>query len=95
MLVIYNDSHKNLSKEVRGIVGRYCWKISRDLWIWPKASIRFEIENELKNCYNSLRVIFLWKDSSSELGYRYKLIGGLKSRQNKFGLFNHFKKFTD
>ena len=26
-----------------------------------------------------------------QLGYRYKFIGDSNSRQNKFGLFNHFK----
>ena len=95
MLVIYNDSPKNKSKIVRAVVGRYCWKISRDLWIWPKAAIRFEIENEVSINKESLRVILVWKDSKSELGYRYKFIGDSNSRQNKFGLFNHFKKFSD
>lgn len=95
MLVIYNDSPKKHSKEVRGIVGRYCWKIARDLWIWPKASIRFEIENELKLSENKLRIVFLWRDNKSELGYRFKFIGGLKSRHNKFGFFNHLEKFSE
>lgn len=93
MLVIFNDSPKKYSKQVRALVGRYCWKIARDVWVWPQASIRYDILKSLRECSEPMRIIFVWKDSTAELGYRFKTAGNMHSRQNEFGLFNHKSKF--
>ncbi len=73
MLVIFNDSPKNRSKLVRGIVGRYCWKISRDLWIWPKKSIKDDIIESFKKSNQDIRVLFLYKDTTNVHGFRVEI----------------------
>ena len=95
MIVIINDSPKEKGKRIRGIIGRYCWKVSRDVWVWSKASMRTEIKNELLKYDDKMRVIFIWKESRSELGFNFEMVGNLNSRSTKFGLFNHLAEFGD
>jgi hypothetical protein len=88
MIIFINDSPKKHSKQARAIIGRYCWRIARDVWIWRRSSIRNEIEQCLKDCIDPIRVIAIWKDSNSELGFSFKQYGELSSRQTHFGIFN-------
>jgi hypothetical protein len=92
MLVVFNDSPKHLSKQVRGIIGRYCWKIGRDLWIWRKPSIKDDIIKCLEEIDPEIRILFIWKDSKKPLGFQVQVFGDLKARQTHDGLFNHFIK---
>ena len=36
MIVIINDCLKEKSDRARAIIGRYCWRIAKDVWVWPK-----------------------------------------------------------
>jgi hypothetical protein len=92
MLIVYNDSPAVYSKQVRGIIGRYCWKIARDIWIWPQASIKTEIQEDLKQCKDTIRVIFVWKNNQCELGFELTVFGNMPSRQSIYDLFNHLSE---
>jgi hypothetical protein len=93
MIIFINDSPKKFSRQARAIIGRYCWKVARDVWIWTSSGIRYEIENELLNCQDPIRVIAIWKDSKSEVGFSFKLYGEMKGRLNQLGIFNHKAPF--
>ena len=95
MIIIINDSLKDNSKKIRAIIGRYTWRVARDVWIWPKQSIRTDILNELKNYQAGVRILFLWPDSNMEFGYNFHIHGQAKHRQTEHGLFNHLSEFSD
>jgi hypothetical protein len=95
MLVVFNDSPKEYSKLARGIIGRYCWRIARDLWIWPTSGLRFDIIKDLEQCNDPLRILFFWKDNRKELGFDFYVFGELLARQSKIGLFNHLSEFKE
>ncbi len=95
MIVIINDSPKILSKKIRPIIGRYAWRIGRDVWIWPTKSVRQDILQELKSHAEGLRVIFVWPDKSKELGYDFFIHGDATHRQSELGLFNHLSRDED
>ena len=88
MLIVINDSPKKRTDKVRGVVGRYCWKIARDVWIWPRRTPMEQIIQELSQYSFEVRVQFFWKDSKSELGFDHRTFGVMGSRQTSNGLFN-------
>lgn len=94
MIVIINDCLKEKSDKARAIIGRYCWRIARDVWVWPKNGIREEILEELKKADADFRVVFIWSDSNYHLGFRSYVFGELESRQTKEGIFNHLLKIN-
>ena len=89
MIVVINDGLKVKSDKARAIIGRYCWRVGKDVWVWPKNGIREEILKELKKTNADLRVVFIWSDSTYYLGFRSYVFGELKSRQTDEGIFNH------
>ena len=89
MIVIINDGLKVKSDKARAIIGRYCWRIAKDVWVWPKNGIREEILKELKKANADFRVVFIWSDSTYYLGFRSYVFGELNSRQTDEGIFNH------
>ena len=89
MIVIINDALKQKSDKARAVIGRYCWRIARDVWVWPKNAVREEILTELGKINADFRVVFIWSDSSHHLGFRSFVFGDLKSRQTQEGIFNH------
>jgi hypothetical protein len=95
LLVIINDSLKENSKKVRAIVGRYAWRVSRDVWIWPKQSLKYDILEELKAHQDGVRVLFIWPSKKMEFGYELIIHGQAKHRQTEYGLFNHLSEFSD
>ena len=95
MLVIINDCLKEKSDKARAIIGRYCWRIARDVWVWPKNGIRKDILQELKKVNMDFRVVFIWSDAGHHLGFRSYLFGNLKSRQTNEGVFNHLLSISD
>ena len=95
MIVIINDCLKEKSDEARAIIGRYCWRIARDVWVWPKNGIRENIINELKKTNLDFRVVFIWSNSSHHLGFCSYVFGELKSRQTDEGIFNHLLKIGE
>ena len=95
MIVIINDCLKEKSDKVRSVVGRYCWRIARDVWVWPKNGVRVEILKELEKINEDFRVVFIWSDSSHHLGFRSHVFGDLKSRQTNEGIFNHLVKINE
>ena len=95
MIVIINDCLKEKSDKSRAIIGRYCWRISKDVWVWPKNGIREEIINEFKKTNADFRVVFIWSDSTHHLGFRSYVFGELNSRQTDEGIFNHLLKISE
>lgn len=95
MLIVINDSLKENSKKIRAIIGRYTWRVSRDVWIWPKQSIRNDILLELKSHQAGIRVLFMWPNKNTEFGYEFFVHGEAKHRQTENGLFNHLSEFSD
>ena len=89
MLVAFNDSPKSLSRHIRPAIGRYMWRIDRDLWVWRDASLRHDVISEIEKLGNEVRVILIWKASQSELGYEFQILGALKPRHNKYGWMLH------
>ncbi len=89
MIVIINDALKEKSHKARGIIGRYCWRIAMDVWVWPKNGIREDILKELRKNNEDFRVVFIWSDGTHHLGFRSYVFGDLKSRQTDEGIFNH------
>ena len=89
MIVIINDCLKAKSDKARAVIGRYCWRIAKDVWVWPKNGVRDEILKELKKVNADFRVVFIWSDSTYYLGFRSYVFGELKSRQTDEGIFNH------
>ena len=89
MLVIINDCLKEKSDKARAVIGRYCWKIARDVWVWPKNSMRENILQELRKANGDFRVVFIWPDRRRPLGFQSYVFGDLKSRQTDEGVFNH------
>ncbi len=95
MLVIINDSLKVNSKKIRAIIGRYAWRVSRDVWIWPKQGIKNDILEELKIHENGIRILFLWPNRNMEFGYEFYIHGNANQRQTEMGLFNHLSEFSE
>lgn len=95
MIVIINDYLKEKSDKSRAIIGRYCWRIAKDVWVWPKNGIKGEILKELEKINMDVRVVFIWSDSSHHLGFRSYVFGELKSRQTNEGIFNHLLKINE
>lgn len=95
MIVIINDCLKEKSDRARAIIGRYCWRIARDVWVWPKNGIREEILKELKKVNTDFRVVFIWSDSTHHLGFSSCVFGELKSRQTDEGIFNHLLRINE
>ena len=95
MLVIINDCLKQKSDKARAIIGRYCWRIAMDVWVWPKNGIRENILKELQKVNADFRVVFIWSDSTHHLGFRSYVFGDLKSRQTDEGIFNHLVTISD
>ena len=95
MLVIINDGLKENSDKARAVIGRYCWRIAMDVWVWPKNGIREDILQELKKLSGEIRVVFVWSDSSHHLGFRSCILSNLKTRQTAEGLFNHLLRIND
>ncbi|MFZ3228999.1 MAG: hypothetical protein WA160_02250 [Pseudobdellovibrio sp.] len=88
MIVIINDSLKLKSLKVRPIIGRYAWRIAKDVWIWPKPIVREEIIKELEDITLDITVIFIWTNKKSEFGYDLHIHGNATSRQTSLGFFN-------
>jgi hypothetical protein len=95
MLIVINDSPKVWSSKVRAVIGRYCWKVARDVWVWPKSSIRHEIICELEIYSKQVRVLFIWKDGKKPMGFEHTSFGAMKRRQTSEGLFNHKAELYD
>ena len=95
MIVIINDALKEKSDKARGVIGRYCWRVAMDVWVWPKNGIREEIIKELEKINAKFRVVFIWSDATHHLGFRSYVFGDLKSRQTDEGIFNHLLGISD
>ncbi len=95
MIVIINDGLKEKSDKARAIIGRYCWRIAKDVWVWPKNGIREDIINELKQTNLDFRVVFIWSNATHHLGFSSYVFGELKSRQTDEGIFNHLLKISE
>jgi hypothetical protein len=89
MLIIINDSPKIFSKKVRAIIGRYAWRVSRDVWIWPKISIRLNVIDELEQHKEKISIIFLWPDKNTEFGFSHYVHGNFANCHTEHGFFNH------
>jgi hypothetical protein len=90
MLVVINSSKKLHRAKVRGIIGRYCWRLARDVWIWPKASIPYDLEKEIEESRASYTVIFIWRDNSSLTGLGVRILGA----SNRYTEENLFRVIT-
>ena len=89
MVVIINDCLKEKSDKARAVIGRYCWRIAKDVWVWQKDGIREDIVKELRKIDADFRVVFIWSDRTHHLGFRSFVFGDLKSRHTDEGIFNH------
>lgn len=87
MIVAMNHTPKSASKLLRAILGRYMWQIGRDTWLWPKASIRNDIFDNLKLLDKKMSVEFYWKDARSLTGFSYCHFGSLQGDRTIQGLF--------
>ena len=70
MIIVINHTPKLKSSVIRGLIGRYLWRVGRDIWIWPKASIRYNVWEQLDKLDFPIAVEFYWK-SKNYLGFKY------------------------
>ncbi len=91
MLVIINDSPKDHSRHVRAIIGRYLWKVGRDIWVWSDASMRFQVIQEISKYDRDIRVVIIWKCSQEIMGFAVEFVGNMVPLRTENGLFQHLE----
>lgn len=88
MLVALNFTEKSGSGRIRGILGRYLWRVGRDVWIWPYSSIMDDVIEELDRHSKYGSVVFYWKRSTKNTGFESRVFGSHPSPVTDFGLFD-------
>lgn len=89
MIVVINNTPGTVSVKIRAILGRYLWRISRDVWVWPKSSIRYDLIRAVEELKPKISIILIWNEKRTYLRFNFKIFGELKERQGNLGLFNH------
>ena len=94
MIIAINETPGRMRHLARGVIGRYMWRVGRDVWIWSDVSLRHHLIPVLTKLQIERKLIIIsWKNSKQAVGYESISIGeGSEGSRDENGWINLEKK---